>query len=85
MPYIDQKRRPKLEGLAKQAAYEAKTEGELNYFIFTLLIHYLRDAGKNYAVLNGLIGVLTCCRDEFYRRVVAPYEDQKCSENGDVL
>ena len=30
------------------------------------------------------IGVLACVRHEFERRVVDPYEDLKCHENGDV-
>lgn len=32
-----------------------------------------------------ILGVLSCVQQEFYRRVVAPYEDQKCRENGDVF
>ena len=30
------------------------------------------------------MGVLECCKLEFYRRVAAPYEDIKIEENGDV-
>jgi hypothetical protein len=27
---------------------------------------------------------MTCAKDEFYRRVVVPYEEKKRKENGDV-
>lgn len=68
-----------------QAAMEANSEGELNYFIFTMFKHYIRKVGRNYATLNGLMGIFECCKAEFYRRIVAPYEDTKIHENGDVL
>lgn len=31
-----------------------------------------------------LLGMLACCRDEYYRKYAAPYEDKKESENGAV-
>jgi len=31
-----------------------------------------------------MIGVLECVKQEFYRRKVAPYEDIKIIENGDI-
>ena len=34
--------------------------------------------------LNELIGALECAKQELYRRVVAPYEEDKIEENGDV-
>jgi hypothetical protein len=40
--------------------------------------------GKNYKHINEIIGVLECAKQEFYRRVAAPYEDTKIQENGDV-
>ena len=30
------------------------------------------------------MGVLSCVGAEFYRRVIAPYEDKKIIQNGDV-
>ena len=38
----------------------------------------------SYFNLNRAIGMLACVQAELYRRVVAPYEDQKIAENGDV-
>lgn len=31
-----------------------------------------------------LVGCIGCVKEEFYRRVVTPYEDRKMKENGDV-
>jgi len=44
-----------------------------------------KDEGRvRYAHLNEVVGVLECAKLELYRRVVAPYEDQKMTESGDV-
>ena len=48
--------------------------------IADLLKHY----GLNYANANKLMGVLECSKLELYRRLIAPYEDTKVNENGDV-
>ena len=56
-------------------------EGEINYVITKLL---LSTKPKRYADYNKLVGVLECCKLEFYRRAVAVYEDDKIKENGDV-
>jgi hypothetical protein len=34
--------------------------------------------------VNEAIGVLECAKLELYRRVAAPYEDEKIAESGDV-
>jgi Mg/Co/Ni transporter MgtE len=43
-----------------------------------------RVPGRKYWVLALVCGVLVTMIFEFYRRVVAPYEDEKVIENGDV-
>ena len=59
--------------------------GTLNYIITRLCDYWCRDSGEaNYEKYNMVIGVLECVKQEFYRRQVAPYEDEKCEENGDV-
>ena len=55
--------------------------GDLNYMITKIL---LMAKPKSYAEYNALVGVLECCKLEFYRRAVAAYEDEKIQENGDV-
>ena len=37
-----------------------------------------------YEWINEVIGVLECAKLELYRRVAAPYEDDKRLQNGDV-
>lgn len=32
-----------------------------------------------------LLGMLACCRDEYYRKYAGPYEDKKEAQNGAVL
>ena len=59
------------------------TPGSLNYLITQAIMHFL-PANYNYSDLNAVIGVLECAKQEFYRRVVVPYEEKKKEENGDV-
>ena len=57
--------------------------GEVNYVISTI-IWKLFDADRRYTTGNNLVGVLECVKQEFYRRKLAPYEDIKIQENGDI-
>ncbi len=84
MPYVNSEARSRL------AAGEApRNAGELNYAVTRLVDAYLlgrgREAGRvRYAHLNEVMGVLECAKLELYRRVAAPYEDEKQAESGDV-
>ena len=68
-----------------------KIDGCLNY-VFTKMLKYFythgTDAGgipiTNYTRLNRAVGLVECVKTEFERRVVAPYENTKIFENGDV-
>lgn len=77
MPYINPER------YLHAAAYP-ETPGELNFAITMLLTGYLEKRGVNYVSLNDCMGALEGAKLELYRRVVAPYEDKKIAENGDV-
>jgi hypothetical protein len=80
MPYIKQDRRDAIRAGAKPL-----DAGELNFAITVLVDAYLKDKGPiRYAHLNEVVGALDCAKLELYRRVAAPYEDQKIDENGDV-
>ena len=78
----------KLDRLRESASHErmARHPGTLNYIITSLCDYWCRDfSGEaNYEKYNAVIGVLECVKQELYRRQVAPYEDKKCRENGDV-
>jgi hypothetical protein len=60
------------------------TPGELNYTFTREIKEYIGTKGLRYQTINDIIGALEGAKMEFYRRVVAPYEDQKIQENGDV-
>ena len=61
------------------------TAGRLNYVISSMIGAILKnDRLLSYARINELIGVLECAKMELYRRVAAPYEDDKSRLNGDV-
>jgi hypothetical protein len=80
MPYIKKDRRDAIRAGAKP-----QDAGELNFAISVLVDDYLKDKGGiRYAHLNEVIGAMDCAKLELYRRVAAPYEDEKIQENGDV-
>jgi len=80
MPYINQDRRD-----AIQSGENPQNAGELNYAITIIVDQYLKDKGGiRYAHLNEVVGAMECAKLELYRRLAAPYEDQKISEAGDV-
>ena len=91
MPYIKYKDRDRIEeevfkdniGL-KDLGVECKTSGELNYVLTDIIIGYMKGSGKSYSTMNDIVGALECCKQEFIRRVVNPYEDEKIKINGDV-
>ena len=61
-----------------------KTAGELNYMLTGACQDYFRNNGANYQAINDVIGALEGCKLELYRRLAAPYEDEKIKANGDV-
>ncbi len=80
MPYITADARARLDKGGKP-----ETPGELNYAITRLVDDYLiQKGGIRYAHVNEVIGALECAKLELYRRVAAPYENQKLNETGDV-
>ncbi len=82
MPYIKQEDRSHVNLFAVDRHPE--TAGELNYCITMLIERYWRLQGNRYQQINDILGALEGAKLEFYRRVAAPYEDQKIKENGDV-
>jgi uncharacterized protein DUF6899 len=78
MPYIKKEDRVHVD-----LAYPTNA-GELNYAITCLCRDYFHTHGGRYQQVNDVVGALEGAKLEFYRRVAAPYEDQKILENGDV-
>lgn len=79
MPYITQDARD-----AMHSGEVPTTPGELNYVITQVIMTYL-DGASSYTDYNEVLGVLEAVKQEFYRRVVVPYENVKMDDNGDVF
>jgi len=60
----------------------AAAAGILNYAITSLAVGLTEK--PSYARCALIRGVLHDADSEYYRRLVAPYEDKKAAENGDV-
>ena len=80
MPYISKVSRKAIDSGQRDPI----SAGELNYELTRTIIDYLDNKGKSYQTMNDIIGALEGCKQEFYARVVRPYEDEKIKENGDV-
>lgn len=78
MPYITKSLR---EVTDEKGAF---VSGELNYEITMVIKNYIDRVGISYQTFNNAVGALECAKLELYRRMVAPYEDKKIEENGDV-
>ena len=90
MPYIKQDTRDKLDKAiadlirAVDIATDADKkdlDGNLNYCFFKICKALYP---RKYHWYNRMIGMMECCKLELSRRLVAPYEDEKIIENGDV-
>lgn len=90
MPYIEDPSRPPLDVAIDLLADQIKVAsieptawaGVVNYSVTRLLVSTLPK--KRYWCLALGIGTLLCVIFEFYRRFVAPYEDEAIRKNGDI-
>lgn len=92
MPYIKDNYRKELKESIDQLAQKIQSihqknpeqtrDGLLNFAVTELLNEVFPDA--RYTDFNELIGFLECCKLEYYRKKIAPYEDLKEQENGSV-
>ena len=77
MPYI----KPEMRN---QAWVRPEGAGPLCYALTKQINDYRLRLGDSFATFADILAALEATKIEFYRRVVAPYEDAKCAENGDV-
>jgi len=86
MPYIKQEDRDRIDKYIDELllwlSRHPDSDGTVNYVITRIIDDIYGEGG--YVVYNRAMGVLDCIAREFYRRRVAPYEDEKIEENGDV-
>jgi len=87
MPYITEENRDEFaKGMQEleNDTLEMEKPGELNYVLSNIILDYVLRKGLCYDTVNEVMGVISCIQQEFYRRVVAPYENKKIAENGDL-
>lgn len=92
MPYIKQNFRdeliPLIDALSQKIteinkANPAQTrDGLLNFAVTEVMNQTFPNA--RYTDFNEIIGFLECCKLEYYRKKIGPYEDLKETENGPV-
>lgn len=89
MPYIKKYRRFQLDNWLNQLIKdlgqqdEEVLSGEMNY-CFSKIAWELFEKKRKYARINTINGVFISAQQEFSRRKVGPYEDEKIQENGDL-
>jgi hypothetical protein len=85
MPYIKQEDRARFASILERLnEVPIRSAGELNFLVTSVVHRYLQQFPKSYGVYNEAIGALEAAKLELYRRQVAPYEDIKIKENGDL-
>jgi len=57
-------------------------DGDLNYILFAFCRRHIK---PSYNAYKNFCGELRQCATEIERRLLAPYEDAKIKDNGDVL
>ena len=83
MPYIEPKRRQELNYVVDYLeSVRVDSNGDLNYILYTYCKRHVR---PGYARLRNYCAELRACATEIERRILAPYEDQKIIDNGDIL
>lgn len=89
MPYVKQQQRARLDPYIWQLIVELVrmgfASGDVSYALTQVLLSYVKYHGKCYKTLKDVGGILSYTDKEFYRKVVAPYEDKKAKENGEVF
>jgi hypothetical protein len=76
MPYVEDKDRVR-------AAAMPGSVGELTYAITWMLLDYTTEHPR-FQDHAEVLGALEAAKLEYYRRVIAPYEDVQRERNGDV-
>lgn len=83
MPYIKEERRTLFANLVWRIINNISQPGDLCYCVYKMM-KGLSDNDPNFKNMSSLIAEIESAKLEFYRKVVAPYEDKKIEENGDV-
>jgi hypothetical protein len=85
MPYIKQAERRQYDKALDELSSGIFTSGQLTYVLYKLCLNYVNRNAVCYLNYAAIMGALTCVIQEFYRKEVAEYEDDKELENGRVF
>lgn len=83
MPYISSRQRDKFRK-ALEALPSIDTSGELAYLLTKLCNKRRTSTRLSFENLNAIVGTLETTKQEFIRRQLVPYEEDKIAENGDL-
>lgn len=85
MPYIKQERRdlldPSIDEVIFALAQMDAGMGDLNYVVTRLMIGM---GAQGYTEMSAVRAVANDAADEYYARLMRPYEDRKIKDNGDI-
>ena len=82
MPYIKQEDRPKMDVIIDDMVkFGVRANGKLNYILFKFCKENVEPSYNNY---KNFCGELRQCATEIERKILAPYEDLKIKENGEI-
>ena len=82
MPYIKPEKRKLMDEVVEIMKIEnVQANGDLNYILYKYCKNHIP---KSYNSIKNFCGELRQCATEIERRILAPYEDSKIQENGDV-
>ena len=88
MPYIPKVDRIRMGFIIGEAQTTIDSggisNGDLNYLFSRLAEMYIKYHGLSYNTGSDVIKAFECAKLEFYRRILAPYEDTKLTQNGDI-
>lgn len=92
MPYLNQNQKENIDNKGGYDVYDKfgsldikDLVGALNYLNFRIVKIWIGRNGKKYFVFAAIVGTLVCCIFEIYRKLIAPYEEEKIKENGDII
>ncbi len=82
MPYIKIESRPVMDRVIEtMRKVGVKVDGDLNYILFAFCKKNIVPSYNNY---KNFCGELRQCATEIERKLLAPYEDEKIIENGEI-
>lgn len=84
-PFLDPRETPmSMEETAELVGQLLDSGAELNYFFTAMIAAYMKEQGLRYQNISDVVGALEGAKQEFFRKVVNPYEELKEGENGPV-